>query len=148
MHNIKRLSDKDFDISYQLELETPDKLYYRWTEDEWLQSLKTDEVYGLFVDDQLVGKIGLIERGVNMYEIDGLVVHPTHRRKGFGKKLFIHALKQLAIKKAQSAFLTTHPENSGALILYLTHGFTIDEWQPDKFGPGVHRLKLIKKFDK
>ena len=57
-------------------------------------------------------------------------------------------VKELIKLVGDKAIITvTHPQNTGAIILYLEHGFKIVGWKDDYYGDGQPRLMLEYKPD-
>jgi len=57
--------------------------------------------------------------------ISGLGVHPGFRGRGLGRALLRTTLKELKERGAAQAILHSHPDNSEAIALYHSEGFTV-----------------------
>ena len=54
-----------------------------------------------------------------------LCVAPHWQRKGYGKLMLNHAIRQARLQRCSSMFLEVRPSNSSGLRLYVKKGFTI-----------------------
>ncbi|CAH2213772.1 GNAT family N-acetyltransferase [Tepidibacter aestuarii] len=74
-------------------------------------------------DQQIIGKVNLqLISGIG--GIYGLGVLPKHRGKGFGRAILIMAIEKLKESNASEVMLQVAAENSKALNLYKSCGFT------------------------
>ncbi|MFZ5974169.1 MAG: GNAT family N-acetyltransferase [Bacillota bacterium] len=64
------------------------------------------------------------ERFADWGEIVSIYMHPDHYGKGYGKKLFAHALDQLKSKGYKSCYLWVLAGNAPARRFYERNGFT------------------------
>lgn len=103
--------------------------------------LGTNEVYLIKKGMATVGNISYTLKGRKAH-ISGLVIVPKFQGKGIGRIALMLILKKL--KKRKSIELVTHPQNSRALSLYLSLGFTIQSWKNNYFGDGEPRLILTR----
>ncbi|GAA4716971.1 GNAT family N-acetyltransferase [Brevibacillus fulvus] len=89
-----------------------------------LQSLQQcgETFYGYFVDEQLAGVISC-KRTEQLLDIQRLVVHPAHFRKGIARSLLEHLL--LTNRSAAKAIVSTGARNHPARSLYEQHGFSL-----------------------
>ncbi|WP_204556146.1 GNAT family N-acetyltransferase [Bacillus ectoiniformans] len=84
-----------------------------------------ESFYGYYAGDELSGIISM-EETEHSWHICRLAIHPTHFRKGIGKKLLMYV-----IQKAKDAKLTvcTASNNRPAIELYTSMGFIkTKEW--------------------
>ena len=109
----------------------------KYIEDSFVFLIKTN--------DTIVGAVSFELKKKRIPNINGLVVYPQFRRKGFAKQAMFSILKKL--QKYPQIKLVTHPHNNPAISLYLSLGFTINAWKDDYFGDGEPRLVLIKRND-
>lgn len=145
MLKIKPLTTKHLVDAVELEKQFTRMPFFLPVDKEYLMKvIKGGFAYGFFDDEKLIGKVGFIKVKGKDYEVDGLVISPDYRRKGLGKELMKYGLEKLRQNKFSLVFLFTHPENSPAIGLYLKLGFVIKEWMPNKYGPGAHRLRMVK----
>ncbi len=117
------------------------------TSEDQLPIISRGNAFGIFENNVLIGKVGFIETEQEGWQVDGLCVDKTFRGKGYGKKLFEYAIKEITQKEHPSQLmLYVFPGNSSAISIYLHMGFIIHDFIKDKYGPGKHRLKLIQKI--
>ena len=93
---------------------------YDWYDDDRAILSKAYEIYLLTDGDELIGSVSLKEN-----EIDDLFVSDSFRREGYGRKILIWAMNQLALQGADEFILHVAEWNSGAVKLYLDEGFEI-----------------------
>jgi ribosomal protein S18 acetylase RimI-like enzyme len=72
-----------------------------------------------------------------------LAVSKRHRGAGIGRALTVDLLSLLRGRGVADIFLTVGPENTTAIGLYETTGFTVDRTVDDYFGPGERRLVMV-----
>ena len=140
------LTIHELDILITLEHSLADSLAWApATKEEQQPLVARGDVFGIFEGTALVGKVGFLETEHGDWQVDGLIIDPRHHGKGLGTILFRYALDSIIRKSHPTQLhLFVYPKNSAAIILYLRHGFVIQELIPDKYGPGKDRLKLIK----
>ncbi len=76
--------------------------------------------------------------------IISMAVRPRARGQGLGKKLMEKCLDALEQAGVRRVHLTVAPANKVAIELYSQLGFASSGVMPDYFGPGEHRLLMIK----
>lgn len=85
-------------------------------------------------DTFIIIEVGKVIVGYIIFDLSGhiysTVVNPQYRRKGYGKMLFIHALK--CAKK--SLWLEVRSKNTGAIRFYSTLGMKIIGKIPNYYG--------------
>lgn len=122
------------------------------TEDEWLVALDIGTVYLIKKDDEVVGSICYEPKKDGRIHISGLVVDPRFQGQGIGREAMELVLEELqdARHKSEPGFakvidLAVHPENTRALKLYESLGFTRGELKENYYGDGEPRLILELK---
>ena len=85
---------------------------YDWYDDDRAILSKAYEIYLLTAGDELIGSVSLKEN-----EIDDLFVSDSFRREGYGRKILIWAMNQLALQGADEFILHVAEWNSGAVSL-------------------------------
>jgi ribosomal-protein-alanine N-acetyltransferase len=78
--------------------------------------------------------------------IMGLAVRSTFRRTGCGRILTAACLRKLRSQGVRTVYLTVDPNNGAALGLYRKMGFVSEEYIPNYFGNGQHRLLLVREL--
>jgi ribosomal protein S18 acetylase RimI-like enzyme len=94
------------------------------------------DLYGQVVDEELpiveVGgalmrKIGQVRLtrydGRNGLFVSHLLIHPNHRRSGFGSIMMQEIHNVATLKKVNTLQLYVDPHNTPAISLYLKHGY-------------------------
>jgi len=98
-------------------------------------------IFLLYYNGNLAGEISFEIKGEEA-EINGFVILPKYQHKGVGKYGLDVVMATLTKKKGKKIKLVTHPENTRALIMYLSRGFKITGWLDNPFGDGEPRLQL------
>ena len=93
---------------------------YDWYGNDRAILSKAHEINLLTDGDELIGSVSLIGN-----EIDDLFVSDPRRREGYGRKILIWAMNQLASQGAGEFVLHVAEWNAGAVKLYLDEGFEI-----------------------
>jgi ribosomal protein S18 acetylase RimI-like enzyme len=101
MKNVQDMPDQFLDIWYNME-----------------------HLYWVYKDGQVVGVLDL---NLGNKYINNIGVAPTSRGKGFGRQIMLFALKTLMQEGGKHAGLRVHKDNTGAIKLYESLGFTITE---------------------
>ncbi|MBN2229801.1 MAG: GNAT family N-acetyltransferase [Candidatus Thorarchaeota archaeon] len=87
--------------------------------DYWFNSTQLFYAYN---EDALVGFLDISpKQGLN---IDNIGVLPAHRGKGYGRQMMLHALQYLQEQGVTEAKLRVHVDNTRAIQLYESLGFT------------------------
>ena len=139
---LKRARLRDKGMILKFEQEANSKTYSsRISEDEVRDFIKKEIV---FIIKKKTQDIGLVAYKVlkTKVHINGLVIRPQFRGKGFAKEAMILALRKMPKNLFQE--LVVHPHNSPAISLYLSLGFIIKAWNDNHFGDGEPRLLMIK----
>lgn len=141
---LKKATLKDWQEIAALERVASSKTYSaRFEEDEAKDFIKDEFVFLIKKGDDIVGLVAYEEIKRGGVHINGLVITPQFRRKGFAREAMTLALKKMT--KYSRIELVVHPHNNPAISLYLSLGFIIESWQDNYFGDGEPRLMLAKK---
>jgi [ribosomal protein S18]-alanine N-acetyltransferase len=109
---------------------------------EELGFLSGSSTYICFDDDKAVGFFAYKDNSKGEVELKTMAVIPEYRGRGIGKEMMAYFLQS---NKGKDLFLVTHPQNSGAIVLYLKSGFAITGWNENYYGDGQPRLMLKRK---
>jgi ribosomal protein S18 acetylase RimI-like enzyme len=115
------------------------------TEKEWEDALNKENevVYFILRDGEVVGNISYEKKSGDTAYIDGFAIDPKFQKQGIGRETIRLLLEEL--KNMKRIELVTHPENTGALKIYLSFGFVIKERKENYFGDGEPRIELVKE---
>lgn len=119
----------------------------------WSRQALEEELYNenacflVAVEESCVlGYIGMHFAGGECY-MDNLAVFPSHRKKGVGAYLLKALMKAAEDMGAELLSLEVRPSNSGAVGLYLKHGFAEEGRRPGFYSaPKEDALILTKRF--
>lgn len=122
------------------------KIYSAQTsEKEWEEVLgkENEVVYLILLDGEVVGNISYERKPDGTAHVDGFAIDPQFQKQGIGRETIRLLLEEL--KNMKRIELVTHPDNSGAIKLYLSFGFAIKSRIENYFGDGEPRIELVKE---
>lgn len=143
--HLERATTKDIPTLITIEKKVADLKTYSalTTAKEWEDELKASTVYLIFKDKTAVGDISYEKKSDSSVYLSGFVVDPKLQGQGIGREALIIIMEEL--KNEKIIKLVTHPENSGAIRLYLSFGFVIKSWRDNYFGDGEPRVEMVKE---
>ena len=101
--------------------------------------------FGAFEKQILIGKVGFTPLKEDEFEVNNMIVNKKYQHQGIGKQLFYYALNELVnTKQPKKVILFTYPKNTPAISLYEQFGFVQKEIIPNKYGPGMDRVRMEK----
>lgn len=109
------------------------------TESEWLEAMDTEQVFLIEQDGVVIGNLSYEIKNDDHVYISGLLIHPDHQGKGYGRQTLVKVLTQFP--NVSKIDLVTHPDNP-ARLLYESLGFVVTERKENYFGDGEPRLVL------
>lgn len=124
----------------------------RWFEEDVFPRVQRDErvLFGAFVDEALMGSVQLLlalpPNQRHRAEIAKMMVHPSARRQGLGKRLLQAALDEARRRAKRLVTLDTRT-GGGAEKLYAQMGFrtvgVIPEYALDPDGKALHGTTIM-----
>ena len=110
-----------------------------WTDKHILQSIERQEVYGQFDEDGEF-KAYLVVRKLEptLHEIDMMMTHPEHNRRGYMQQLFQSWLQ--SCQRPWEVWLEVHEKNVPAIRFYEKQGFLLDSHRPNYYPDGGSAL--------
>ncbi|MGG4482315.1 GNAT family N-acetyltransferase [Paenibacillus illinoisensis] len=121
--------------------------------ERWASYIKhsCDSKYWVAVEmNQIVGHAGyMYNNDEKSYEIVGVVVSPSHLRKGIGKTLLDHVCKAIQERGKTEVMLHTlgHPGNEDTLVFYKSIGYSVSKLEKDYFQTGYSRVTFRKSLN-
>lgn len=114
------------------------EFFFRQAHDLW-----PDFLLLAWLDGELVGYLLAApgQQGIESIGILSLGVSSQSRGYGVGKALMQHFLRQRPAS-TRRLWLTVAPDNQVAIRLYQQLGFSQEQYYPDYYGAGEHRLLL------
>ncbi|MCX7546148.1 GNAT family N-acetyltransferase [Marinicella gelatinilytica] len=97
-------------------------------------------VFSLTKSDKVVGVCALFNKGLNLYELARMTVHPDHRGEGLAHQLMSACFQQLKKIKAKKVYLISNTELKAAIKLYQQHGFITTHQGPH---PDYQRADIV-----
>lgn len=85
---------------------------------------KGNQMYAIFVDDMIAGFMQLEKKSDDEFILEKLAVLPEYRHRGFGTKLFEHAMKTVREMHGQKILIGIIEENTVLKDWYLANGCT------------------------
>lgn len=137
---------KDISIVMRLEHSMPHStLWEPATVEDQMRIINSGNMFGMYTNDVLIGKVGFWQSPDDGWEVDGLIIDAPFRNRSYGSQLFTYAMERISKKEHPTSYvLYTHPHNIAAIILYLKAGFIVTGFHTNKYGPGKDRLRMIK----
>lgn len=86
--------------------------------------MKTRRYYIARTAGEPIGALNVDEIDGDAY-IYGFVVRPEYRGRGYGREMLTHAVQVITAEGPRPVFLEVQPDNTAALSLYVSFGFTI-----------------------
>ena len=115
------------------------------SEKEWQDEFSKDNVviYLILKDEIVVGDSSYERKPDGSVYLSGLAIDPQFQKQGIGREVMRLTMEEL--NNVKTIRLMTHPENSGAIKLYLSFGFVIKSWKDNYYGDGEPRIEMIKE---
>lgn len=138
----ERATEKDADAFLELERSAEGSPTYSPTIDpaEALTEIENNVVYFIREDAEIVGSVMYEMKALDHAYISGLIVRPDMQNRGIGKEAMGKVLDEL--KDVPTIDLVTHPDNTRAIQLYESLGFTRGERMENYFGDGEPRVVM------
>lgn len=117
----------------------------RWSERSWQAELRTPSRHGLVVrrDRSLVAAC-LVSVVLGEAELLRIVVDPSHRGQGLGRRLLAEAIAWARSCGAARILLEVGEDNAVAAGLYASAGFRRIHRRENYYGPGKDALVMVK----
>ena len=145
MIKIRVINSEDSNCCYQLDLET----LKHWTQSQWKNELEKDYVtaIGIYLNKSISG-VCVFHKIYDEVEIRYLSVHPSHKRKGLGKKLIYKIFKDCKKDNIKRIFLEVSIKNQQALRFYDFFGFKTISVRKKYYKDGTDALIKEKMLNK
>ena len=120
MISIKEINSKNSKSCYELDY----KSIKHWNQNQWENELEKDYVtaIGIYFKNSILG-VCVFHKIYDEAEIRYLSVHPSHQRRGLGKKLIYEIFKECKNENIKRIFLEVSLKNKQALSFYDYLGF-------------------------
>ena len=145
MLRIRKIKSKNSKGCYELDL----KSIKHWNQSQWTNELEKDYVttLGIFSNNSLLG-VCVFHKIFDEAEIRYLSVHPSHKRKGLGKKLIYEIYKECKSENIKRIYLEVSFKNKQALSFYDYLGFETISIRKKYYGDGSDALLKEKMLNK
>ena len=145
MLNVKEICPKNSESCYKLDL----KSIKLWNQSQWINELEKDYVttIGIFSNKSLLG-VCVFHKIFDEAEIRYLSVHPSHKRKGLGKKLIYEIYKECKSENIKRIYLEVSFKNKQALSFYDYLGFETINIRKKYYRDGSDALLKEKMLNK
>lgn len=97
-------------------------------------------------NDSVIGYVVAILRRRSLGHIISIAVHPSHRKKGVGRRLLLEALSMLSRLKVKKCRLEVRESNLPALKLYKSIGFEETYSIKNYYGDGERAIVMFKEL--
>ena len=143
MLSLRKINSKNSKGCYELDL----KSIKLWNQSQWANELEKDYVttLGIFFNNSLLG-VCVFHKIFDEAEIRYLSVHPSHKRKGLGKKLIYKIIKECKSENIKRIFLEVSLKNKQALSFYNYFGFKTISIRKKYYRDGSDALMKEKKM--
>lgn len=144
MINLRKATTEDLQTLISIEKSISNLKTYSaaTTEEEWKEELSKSVVYIIEKDGAAIGDISYERKTKDHVYLSGFAIIPDFQGQGIGREVINMVLEEL--KDVQRIDLATHPQNTPAIMLYLSLGFCIESWKDNYFGDGEPRIILVK----
>lgn len=107
-------------------------------------------MWGVRDEGQLIGGIEVFrQKDASKGFIHGLIVNPNYQYNGLGSQLIQYAEKQALVEGITTLECTIATTNGASLNAFINKsGYTADQFIPDCYGEGVHRLWVSRDMTK
>jgi [ribosomal protein S18]-alanine N-acetyltransferase len=138
----QKATANDVKLILEIEKTTLDNKTYHglYTENEIKDYLKSEIINLIKEGDEVAGLVSFKIKKNQIY-IGGLIIKPEFQRKGLGRQVMKKLLEEL--KKFEKIDLVVHPDNTAAVKLYKSIGFTEMLRKDNYYGDGEPRLILV-----
>ena len=145
MLRIRKIKSKNSKGCYELDL----KSIKHWNQSQWTNELEKDYVttLGIFSNNSLLG-VCVFHKIFDEAEIRYLSVHPSHKRKGLGKKLIYEIYKECKSENIKRIYLEVSFKNKQALSFYDYLGFETISIRKKYYRDGSDALLKEKMLNK
>jgi len=150
MIEIRAIAEEEIDQVLALEAKSAPKfpIYYPWDKEELVGKIILNNTggraFGAFDGEKLVGWSAYRDEGDGVYQLCGMVVDTEYRRQGIGTRLLEVRLDDLKSKSGvKKIYSTNYPKNTPIIVLLLQHGFVIEDFKKDYYGPGADRVFTV-----
>ena len=140
---IKNINSKNSKSCYEFDLNSI-KL---WNLNQWKNELEKENVSGkgIYTHNLILG-LCVLHKIYDEAEIRYLSVHPSHKRKGLGKKLFELILTECKNENIKRIYLEVSQKNKQAISFYDNFGFTTICIRKKYYKDGSDALLKLKKL--
>ena len=139
---LKRATENDLEQFIELEKQIGNTRTYSAmiSHDEALDYLRRSKTYFITYGDKVVGNVAYEMTGPGKAHVSGIMVIPECQGRGIGRAAMEKILDE--IKGTSTIDLVTHPDNTRAINLYESLGFTKGEVKENYYGDGEPRVVM------
>ena len=144
MISIKQINENDFDLCYELDLNT----ISLWSKKQWANEFKKEgtKIFGLLTKNLVIGICvfqGVLDEG----QINYFVVNKRFREKGFGSYLMSYLIKKCEKLNLNKLLLEVSQSNVIAERFYSRFDFSTVGIRKNYYKDGSHALLKEKKIN-
>ena len=143
MVSIKEIDQKEFELCYELDLET----ICLWSKKQWQGEFnkRGNKVVGILVNKKLIG-IYVLQTIIDEAQINYFSVKQKFRRKGYGTKLMNYLINECRKLNIKKLFLEVSETNSIAENFYCKFNFLTTGRRKNYYKEGADAVLKEKKF--
>ena len=143
MVSIKEIDQKEFELCYELDLET----ICLWTKKQWQGEFnkRGNKVVGILVNKKIIG-IYVLQTIIDEAQINYFSVKQKFRRKGYGTKLMNYLINECRKLNIKKLLLEVSETNSIAENFYCKFNFLTTGRRKNYYKKGADAVLKEKKF--
>lgn len=133
----------DIDTYLELERRVEGRTYTAaQNHEEATEELSQGPMYFIRLGDKIIGTVSYSRKEDGSVYLNGLAIDPDFQGQGVGRAVMEQFLDQ--VKDAPRVWLVVHPDNTRAIELYQSFGFSITDRKEDYHGDGEPRIILTR----
>ena len=143
MVSIKEIDQKEFELCYELDLET----ICLWTKKQWQGEFnkRGNKVVGILVNKKIIG-IYVLQTIIDEAQINYFSVKQKYRRKGYGTKLMNYLINECRKLNIKKLLLEVSETNLIAENFYCKFNFLTIGRRKNYYKEGADAVLKEKKF--
>ena len=143
MLSIKEIDPKEFELCYELDLNT----ICLWTKNQWESEFKKSgvKVVAITLEKEVIG-IYAVQTIINEAQINYFSIKKRFRRKGYGSYLMSHLIEQCEKLNIKKLLLEVSETNSIAEVFYSKFNFLTVGRRKNYYKDGTDAVLKEKNF--
>ena len=145
MVSIKEIDQKEFELCYELDLDT----ICLWNKNQWQSEFykRGTKVVAISLEEEIIG-IYVVQMIIDEAQINYFSIKQEFRRKGYGTRLMTYLIKECKKLNIKNLSLEVSETNSIAEIFYCKFNFLNVGRRKSYYKDGTDAVLKEKKFTK